>query len=136
VCIPIRTRTCAPWGHGCEAIARCASTAAERVSGTREDHEERIALRVDLVSSVPFEGLSQDALMVGQGLAVALAELAFESRRAFYVREQERYRGATEGRGRRGRRAKERARPHRSRPPRAPGDRPPRDLPPMRFRRT
>ena len=62
----------------------------DRVPGTGKDDEERVALRVDLVSGVAFEGLPQKALMLGEDLAIALAELAFESRRAFDVREQKR----------------------------------------------
>ena len=68
----------------------------EGVARARERDEERVALRVDLVSAVSVERLAEQALMVGQHGAVVLAELLDEPRRALDVGEEERDRA---GRG-------------------------------------
>ncbi len=61
----------------------------ERVSRTRERDEERVALRVDLVSAVSGEGGAEQSLMVRKHAAVPLAELLDEPRRPFDVGEEE-----------------------------------------------
>jgi hypothetical protein len=58
-------------------------------AGAREDVEEGVALRLDLFAAVSCECLAEDAPMLGQRLAVALAQLREQPRRAFDVREQE-----------------------------------------------
>jgi hypothetical protein len=62
----------------------------------REDVEERVALGVDLFAPVARERLAQDAPMLGEDLAVAIAELLEQLGRAFDVREQEGDRAAVE----------------------------------------
>jgi CheY-like chemotaxis protein len=59
------------------------------VRGSRKDDEEGVFLRVDLSSSRLGEGGAQQLLVCDVHLAVALAERSHESRRAFYVAEQE-----------------------------------------------
>ena len=51
--------------------------------------EERVALRVDLLSAVLGEGRAQDAPVLGQHLAVAVAQLLEQAGRALDVREEE-----------------------------------------------
>ncbi len=62
-----------------------AARAAERV-------EERVALRVHLAAAVCSEGHAQQAAVVSQELAVALAELLEQDRRALDVGEEHRHR--------------------------------------------
>ncbi len=59
------------------------------VPRARERDEERVALRVDLVAVVGCEGLPQQALVIGEHLPVAVAELLDEPGRSLDVREQE-----------------------------------------------
>jgi hypothetical protein len=61
----------------------------EPVSGAGKRDEEGIALRVDLVSTVGIKSHPQQALVLVENVAVALAKLFDESRRPFDVREQE-----------------------------------------------
>ena len=68
----------------------------ESVAGARKRDEERVALRVDLVSAVSVERLAEQALMIGHDGAVGIAELLDEPRRALDVGEEERDRA---GRG-------------------------------------
>ena len=58
--------------------------------GTRsgEDVEERVTLGVDLLAAVARERLAQDASMGGEQLAVQVAQVREQLRRAFDVREQ------------------------------------------------
>ena len=65
-------------------------------TGAREDVEERVALRVDLLSTVVRERPTQNAAMLGQRLAVAIAQLSEQPSRPFDVREQEGDRAAVE----------------------------------------
>jgi hypothetical protein len=59
----------------------------DRIARLGEGVEESIALRIDLDSAVPPEGLSDDPAMLGQGLRVPIAELAEEAGRALDVGE-------------------------------------------------
>jgi hypothetical protein len=58
-------------------------------AGAREDVEEGVTLRVDLFAAVPRKRLPQDPPMLGQHVAVAIAELFEQPRGALDVREQE-----------------------------------------------
>jgi hypothetical protein len=60
----------------------------EPVSGAGERDEERIALRVDLVSPVRIEGCPEQALVLVENVAVMLPKLFDESRRPFDIREE------------------------------------------------
>jgi hypothetical protein len=51
--------------------------------------EERIALSVDLLPTVVFEGRAEESAVIGKDLSVSLAELLEKSRRAFDVGEEE-----------------------------------------------
>ncbi len=61
----------------------------KRLSGTCKRNEERVALRVDLVTAVGGEGRAQKALMIGQHASVAVTQLLDEPRRPFDVAEEE-----------------------------------------------
>jgi hypothetical protein len=61
----------------------------DRVASAREGDEERIPLRVDLVTSVRSERLAQQPLMFRKHLSVALAQLLEQPRRSLDVGEQE-----------------------------------------------
>jgi hypothetical protein len=56
----------------------------------REDVEERVALRVDLMSAMGRECRTHDRAVLAQDLAVALPKPALELRRALDVGEKER----------------------------------------------
>ena len=62
---------------------------SERRIRPREGEEEGIALRVHLAPLARLDGLPQDPLLRSENLAVAIAELPEQPRRAFDVREQE-----------------------------------------------
>jgi hypothetical protein len=55
-----------------------------------EGDEERVALRVDLVTARSLEGGAKQALMLGQDAAVLVAKRFQQARRAFDVAEEER----------------------------------------------
>src|SRR5215211_692208 len=52
----------------------------DRVLCPPEGDEERIALAVDLVPAVLLERLAQDALVLSEGIRIALAQLLEQSR--------------------------------------------------------
>ena len=60
-----------------------------RILRTPERHEERVALRVDLLSVVLRERGPQDAVVVSTCRSVALTELLQQSRRALDVGKEE-----------------------------------------------
>ena len=60
-----------------------------RVAGTREGEEERVALRIHLDAIAPAELLAEDPAVLRDDLGVAVAEPLEEVRRAFDVREDE-----------------------------------------------
>ena len=60
------------------------------VLGAREGDEEGVALCVDLVAAGLLEGAPQQALVLGEDLAVLVAQLLEQPRRAFDVGEEER----------------------------------------------
>ena len=90
MCIPIRTRSSASSGHACACSAqlriRCRR---RRVAGAREDVEEGVALRVDLLAAVPRERIAHEPPVVLQRRRIPVAQLSDESRRPLHVREQE-----------------------------------------------
>jgi hypothetical protein len=55
----------------------------------RKGDEERIALRVDLLTPGGLEGLSQDPVVLGQHVAVPVAKLLEQTCRSLDVREEE-----------------------------------------------
>jgi hypothetical protein len=61
----------------------------QRLARACERDEERIALRVDLVTVVSLEGPPEHALMVAEDRAVVIAQLLHEPRRALDIREEE-----------------------------------------------
>ena len=63
---------------------------ADGIPGARERVEERVALRVDLAPARGGEDVAQEPPVVGDNLAVLVAQLLEQARRAFDVREQER----------------------------------------------
>ena len=74
--MPIRTRTTAPSGHACSAErALRVDRRGDRVLRARERDEERVALRVDLAAAVRVERRAQQPPVVGEHLAVAVAQL-------------------------------------------------------------
>ena len=73
----------------CRQVALGVDRRRDGVLGTPEGDEEGVALRVDLVTSVCGECRANDALVVGEHLRVAAAELLHERRRALDVGEQE-----------------------------------------------
>ena len=79
------------------------------IARAAEREEERIALGVDLLAPVLFEGGTHETMMLFQELPVAVSELVYEPRRSLDVREQE---GDRAGRdlGRPGRRERRRRR--------------------------
>jgi len=63
---------------------------AQRPGRSREGHEERVALRVDLDATIVGKRLPKDATMLGERLRVMLAaELPQEPSRALDVRKEE-----------------------------------------------
>ena len=60
------------------------------VLGTAERDEEGVALRVDLLAARALERLPQEPAMSREHVAVGVAQLAEEDRRALDVRKQER----------------------------------------------
>jgi hypothetical protein len=77
-------------------VARERALAVDRrldpVARTGERDEERVALGADLVAVVRDERLTEEPAMVGQQLAVPLAELLEQARRALDVGEEHRHR--------------------------------------------
>src|SRR5439155_12675762 len=61
---------------------------ADCVLGPREGDKEGIALGVDLLTSSPREGLSEDALVLGQDIRVSAAQVLEQARRPFDVGEE------------------------------------------------
>jgi hypothetical protein len=59
------------------------------VRGLAKGDEEGVALRVDLLSAVLFEGGAQDPAVLGQHLAVPVSQLLEQAGRALDVREEE-----------------------------------------------
>jgi hypothetical protein len=59
------------------------------VLGPLEGDEEGVALGVDLLASVLFEGRSQEPVMVGTRFAVTLAQLLEQASRSLDVGEEE-----------------------------------------------
>jgi hypothetical protein len=64
--------------------------ARHRVARARERHEERVSLRIDLAAAMCLEALAEDPLVVGQQLAVPVAEPLDELRRSLDVGEEQR----------------------------------------------
>ena len=62
----------------------------KRISRARERDEERVSLRIDLVAAVGGESGSKQALVIGQHVAIAIAELLDEPRRPLDVGEEKR----------------------------------------------
>ena len=65
------------------------ATRGDRVDGSTERHEERVALRVDLDAVVRGEDRAQRPPMLGEQVGVAGAVLVEQARRTFDVGEQE-----------------------------------------------
>ena len=61
----------------------------QRVAGATEGDEERVALRVNDAAAVAVECLPQQPLVLGNHLAVAVAQLLEQASRSFDVCEQE-----------------------------------------------
>ena len=61
----------------------------ESVLPTGEGDEERVALRVDLVTAVSRHGLADDALVLGKHFCVVRADLLEQLRRTLDVSEEE-----------------------------------------------
>jgi hypothetical protein len=59
------------------------------VPSAREDVEERVALRVDLLAALSAEGCPHEPTVLGADTGPALAERACEPRRPLDVREEE-----------------------------------------------
>src|SRR5215218_1266009 len=70
------------------------SRGLNRLIGAAEGVEERVSLRVDLMSVVLREHLAQQPLVLRQYLAVAVAELPNQPGRPLNVREDKRHRAA------------------------------------------
>ena len=68
----------------------------DRILGAREREEERVSLRVDLVAVVRRERLTDQAAVLGQQLAVSLAQLPKQAGRPLDVGEDERHRAGRE----------------------------------------
>ena len=97
----------APGGQGALGVDR----AAQAICRSRERHEERIALRVDLVTVPGREGVAQDPTLLGQHLGISAAEAFQQSGGAFDIGEEERDRAARRGLSFAGPRCVWRARP-------------------------
>ena len=69
-----------------------------RIGGTPERHEERIALRIDLHPVVLPPGLPQHTAVLGKHLGITVAQLLEQPRRPLDVREEERHRPGREAR--------------------------------------
>jgi hypothetical protein len=72
----------------------------QRVPRAREGVEEAIAGRIDLVALLGGECLAQKPPMIVENALVPIAEVTQQSRRAFDVGEEERYRSPADGRHR------------------------------------
>src|SRR5579863_10349848 len=73
-------------GHGgCHGIA-----------GTGKDHEEGIALCIDLMAMMLREGAAHQVATISQHASVALAHLLQQARRAFHIAEEQRERSRRE----------------------------------------
>jgi hypothetical protein len=91
VWIPIRTRTETPSGQGSAASRPLRGHGGgNRVPCARERNEERIALRVDLVTVELFDRLAEQPRVRRQNVVVPVAELLQQPRRPFDIREEER----------------------------------------------
>src|SRR6185503_9374515 len=64
---------------------------ANGIPGARERVEERVALRVDLAPAGGSEDIAQEPPVIGDHLAVLVAQLLEQARGALDVREQERH---------------------------------------------
>ena len=60
----------------------------DRILGPYEGHEERVALRIDLVAPVRGESLAQEDLVIPENVAVAVAQLLQEPSRPLDVGEE------------------------------------------------
>ena len=71
-------------------ITLCIDGRCDRILAALKGDEERVALGVDLPTVVCRERSSQDALMLGEHVAVAAAQLLQQLGRAFDVGEEKR----------------------------------------------
>ena len=85
----MRTRSSAPSGQAAPQARAEQRPRQPPRPGPREGDEKRVSLGVDLVAAVLGEGLAQDALVLREHLAVALAQLLEQPRRPLDVREEE-----------------------------------------------